>query len=114
MSDYPQGWPEFATKVKEEVGWKCERCGHAHDVASGRVLTVHHLTNDKLQPFTDRWAFAALCQRCHLTVQGRVKLDQMFMPQILQVSDWFKPHLEGYLNALRAQSVASNAVKCKD
>lgn len=98
-SDYPSGWAEFAYKLKCEAGWKCERCGHAHDLESGHVLTVHHLTNDKNQSFGDKWAFAALCQRCHLTIQHRVKMDQMFMPEILPVSDWFKPHLEGYLKS---------------
>lgn len=101
---YPDGWAYFAAQVKEEAGWKCERCGHPNDLASGHVLTVHHLTNDKQQPFSDRWAFAALCQRCHLTIQGRVKMDQMFMLEILPVSDWFKPHYEGYLKAQRERT----------
>ena len=99
MSEYPQGWSDFARRVKAEAGWKCERCKHPNDLASGHVLTVHHLTNNKQQSFEDRWAFAALCQRCHLAIQGRVKMDQMFMPEILPVSDWFKPHLEGYVKA---------------
>lgn len=99
---YPNGWPEFATRVKNEAGWLCERCGHPHDASSGHVLTVHHLTNNKAQPFSDRWAFAALCQRCHLTIQARVKMDQLFFAEILDVSAWFKPHLEGYLKAHKA------------
>lgn len=108
--DYPKGWPEFARQVKEECAWKCERCGHANDLASRHVLTVHHLTNNKQQPFTDRWAFAGLCQRCHLKVQARVKMDQMFFADILDVSPWFKPHLEGYLASLKKPIDASPAV----
>lgn len=101
MSDspYPSGWPEFAEQLKEEAGGKCERCGHPNDFASGHVLTVHHLTGNKAQPFTDRWAFAVLCQRCHLSVQGRVKMDQLFFTEILDVAEWFKPHLEGYIKS---------------
>lgn len=95
-SEYPEGWKEFAISLKEEHGWKCERCGHPHDPPAGYCLTVHHLTGDKQQSFAERWAFAVLCQRCHLTVQGRTIMQQTFMPGILPVSEWFKPHLEGY------------------
>ena len=98
-SDYPQGWDEFAAQVKKEAGWRCERCKHVHDPRAGYCLTVHHLTNDKAQPFSDRWAFAALCQRCHLTIQCRVDMAQLFFDAIISVSPWFKPHLDGYLKA---------------
>ena len=98
-SDYPPGWREFARSLKDEMEWKCERCGQKHNPAAGYCLTVHHLTGNKMQPFTDRWAFAVLDQRCHLSIQGRVKMDQMFFDSILTVSDWFKPHLEGYLRS---------------
>lgn len=43
------------------------------------------------------WNLAGLCQRCHLRIQGRVFLPQSYM---LEHSDWFKPHLEGYLKSL--------------
>lgn len=94
---YPKGWSEFAVSLKNEAGWKCERCSAPHDVSSNHCLTVHHLTGDKQQPFTDRWAFAVLCQSCHLKIQGRVKMDQLFFLEILPVSGWFKPHYAGYL-----------------
>jgi len=45
------------------------------------------------------WNLAALCQRCHLKIQARVKMGQLFMPEVLPVSDWFKPQLEGYLKS---------------
>ena len=102
LKGYPDGWDDFAIQVKEESDWKCERCGHPNDLATGHVLTVHHLTNDKQQPFSDRWAFAALCQRCHLAIQGRIKMDQMFFEELMPVSGWFKPHYEGYLKSKRA------------
>ena len=95
--EYPPGWPDFAKQLKDETGWKCERCHHPHDVASSHVLTVHHLTGNKQQSFLDKWAFAVLCQRCHLKIQGRVKMDQGFFEALLPVSEWFKPHLEGYV-----------------
>ena len=95
--NYPNNWKEIANQVKEEAGWKCERCGHADDLLSHHVLTVHHL--DGFKDNCARWNLAALCQRCHLKIQGRVKMDQMFFEDILDVSEWFKPHLEGYLKS---------------
>jgi len=99
MSDYPEDWPEIARAVKERHGWNCERCGHAHEVESGHVLTVHHLDGDKGN--CAAWNLAALCQRCHLKIQGRVRMEQGFMEQILPVSKWFRPHLAGYLESLK-------------
>lgn len=102
MNDYPTNWPEIAQRIKDKAGWKCERCNHVHDAPAGYCLTVHHLDGDKAN--CEDWNLAALCQRCHLTIQGRIKMEQMFMEDILKVSDWFKPHLEGYLNSLKPQA----------
>jgi 5-methylcytosine-specific restriction endonuclease McrA len=99
MNDYPSNWREIAKAVKQANGWKCERCGHAHDVDTGHVLTVHHLDGDKSN--CQRWNLSALCQRCHLKIQGRVKMRQLFFEEVLPVSDWFKPNLAGYLASLK-------------
>lgn len=99
MSNYPENWKEIAAEIKRKAGDKCERCSHANEYATGYVLTVHHL--DGVKSNCADWNLAALCQRCHLRIQGRVKMDQMFMEEILDVSPWFKPHLEGYLNSLK-------------
>jgi len=96
-NQYPDNWKEIAKRIKDEAGWKCERCKASHSVEGARVLTVHHLDGDKTN--CADWNLAALCQRCHLSVQGRVKMDQMFFSEILDVSEWFKPHLEGFLAA---------------
>ena len=93
-NEYPENWNEIAARIKTNSGWKCERCQHPHHYKSAHVLTVHHLDGDKSN--CADWNLAALCQRCHLTIQGRIKMDQMFMPEILGISEWFKPHLEGY------------------
>lgn len=95
MNDYPSDWKAIAKRIKDAADWKCERCGHTHDLPSGHCLTVHHLDMDKAN--CDGWNLAALCQRCHLSVQGRVRMDQMFFSEILDIADWFKPHLQGYL-----------------
>jgi hypothetical protein len=59
--------------------------------AQWRILTVHHLDGDK--PNCRWWNLAALCQRCHLTIQGRVKMHR---PWMLDHSEWFKPYVAGY------------------
>ena len=91
---YPPGWPEFARKLKDEASWQCVRCGHPHDPAAGYTLTVHHLTMAKDEPFEHWWAFLPLCQRCHLSIQGRVDLNRPWV--MAEHSEWFKPFVGGY------------------
>lgn len=104
MNDYPENWHEIAARIKHGADWKCERCGHLNDRESGHVLTVHHLDGNKAN--CADWNLAALCQRCHLTVQARVKMDQGFFEDMLPVSEWFKPHLDGY-RAAKAKKAAA-------
>lgn len=99
---YPLNWPEIAKEVKDGERWKCERCHHEHDVESRHVLTVHHLDGDKWN--CEPWNLAALCQRCHLSVQNRVEMAQDFWEDVLPVSDWFRPHLEGYRKSLKRKA----------
>ncbi len=52
-----------------------------------RILTVHHLDGNKAN---DEWANTlALCQRCHLEIQGKVDPR---VPWFLEHSTWFKPY----------------------
>jgi len=97
MSDYPKDWPTIAQRIKDAAGWKCERCAHPHCFDSKHVLTVHHLDGNKAN--CADWNLAALCQRCHLKIQGRVKMDQGFFEALIPVSPWFRPHLDGYRKA---------------
>jgi 5-methylcytosine-specific restriction endonuclease McrA len=88
---YPDDWPEIARAVKDAAGWRCIRCGHPHDTPSGHTLTVHHLDMD---PSNSRWwNLAALCQRCHLQIQNKVRMHQRWM---LEHKDWFKPYAAGF------------------
>ena len=96
--DYPADWPEIAKRVKEAAGWCCVRCGHVHDVEAGYMLTVRHLDMDKSNCVD--WNLAALCQRCHLSVQGRVDFTQQYM---LEHTDWIKPFMEGFKIAMEVQ-----------
>ena len=95
--EYPPEWTkEFRSKIRADAGNKCERCGHPSDPKNGYALTVHHLDNNKSN--IALWNLAALCQRCHLSVQGKVVLSQAYM---LEHSEWIKPHLEGYYESVR-------------
>ena len=96
MNTYPMDWSIIANRVKTKAEWRCERCQVSHGPPP-RVLTVHHLDGDKSN--CADWNLAALCQRCHLKIQGRVKMQQLFMLDILPVSGWFKPHYEGFLKS---------------
>lgn len=69
-----------------------EHCTHDPDVRDHRVLTVHHLDGDKHN--LAWWNLAALCQRCHLEIQGRVKMDQAYLHPH---STWFRPYYAGYI-----------------
>ena len=90
---YPENWNSIAKQIKDRRGWQCERCKHEHKPKKGYCLTVHHLDGNKSN--NQEWNLAVLCQRCHLYMQP-VIMDQMLF-SFVEVSDWFKPHLDGYL-----------------
>lgn len=56
-----------------------------------RVLTVHHL--DGFKQHLSWWNLAALCQVCHLQIQGKVNMFQQYS---LEHSSWFKPYVAGF------------------
>lgn len=89
--EYPAEWKEISKRVKDAAGWQCERCGHPDDREYGYMLTVHHLTLEKDN--CEWWNLAALCQRCHLRIQGKVIMER---PWLLEHSEWMKPHAAGY------------------
>lgn len=88
---YPIDWPVIAQEVKRRAGWRCVRCGADHDPSAGYSLTVHHLDIDPAN--NAWWNLTALCQRCHLHIQGKVIIERPFM---FDHSDWFKPYVAGY------------------
>jgi len=100
LKGYPDNWELLVAQLRERFGMKCERCGHEHDPAGGYCLTVHHLDGNPRN--NADWNLALLDQRCHLAIQGRIKMDQMFFEELMPVSGWFKPHYEGYLKSKRA------------
>lgn len=56
-----------------------------------RVLTVHHLNECK--PDLRWWNLAALCQRCHLEIQGKVVMDR---PWPWPHSEWFEEYVAAF------------------
>ncbi len=87
---YPANWGEIAETIKAQAGWRCIRCGHPHDVTTGHVLTVHHL--DGVKENCAWWNLPPLCQRCHLKIQVKVNLAQLYM---FEHAGWFQPYLDG-------------------
>jgi hypothetical protein len=59
--------------------------------ARWRILTVHHLDGDKAN--CRWWNLAALCQRCHLQIQGKVQMARVWP---WEHSEWMKPYAAGF------------------
>jgi len=78
---------EYALELIEKYPGEDER----RIEAQWRILTVHHLDGDKAN--CRWWNLAALCQRCHLTIQGRVVMDRIYP---WEHTDWFKPYVAGF------------------
>lgn len=89
--EYAVDGKETRRKAREEAGNKCIRCGHANDVMTGHVLTTHHFDGNKANDAW--WNLMALCQRCHLKVQGKVDPR---IPFFLRHSEWIKPYVAGF------------------
>ena len=97
-SKYPDNWKEIAKAVKNAANWKCVRCGHRHEPEAGYCLTVHHLD---INPANCAWwNIPALCQRCHLTIQGKVVMEREYM---FQHTAWFIPYVEAYYKVERGE-----------
>lgn len=104
-SEYPANWEETAKAVKDASGWKCVRCGHRHEPETGYTLTVHHLD---INPANCAWwNIPALCQRCHLTIQGKVVMEREYM---FEHSEWFKPYVYAYyaVRALKGEKIPTD------
>lgn len=88
-------------RVTSDRPWE-ERQADAEDMAVAlangneieahwRILTVHHLTGVKAD--LRWWNLTALCQRCHLTIQGRVQMERVWP---WEHSEWFRPYAAGW------------------
>ena len=73
---YPENWTDIATAIKQEVGWRCQKCG-LQCIAPGedtskltrsermkRTLQTHHWDRNPANNCRDN--LIALCSACHL------------------------------------------------
>lgn len=94
-------WREYRSPPPVEAGeWLYEdgpggqRIQRWEVEAEWRILTVHHLNGVKWD--CRWWNLAALCQRCHLTIQARVVMERVYP---FEHTEWFKPHAAGWYAA---------------
>jgi len=76
-------------QAREAVGNKCIRCGSPS--VPGKILTTHHFDGNKAND--EWWNLLALCQVCHLQIQGKVDPET---PWFLEHSEWIKPYVAGF------------------
>lgn len=87
-ADDHRGEP-FETAARVPVG---DYVARGWDVeAQWRILTVHHLNGVKAD--CRWWNLAALCQRCHLVIQGKVVMNRVYP---FEHTEWFKPYAAGF------------------
>lgn len=88
-NDYNADGKEKRRAAREAAGNKCIRCNSPS--VPGRILTTHHFDGNKAND--EWWNLMALCQVCHLQVQGKVDPQ---IPFFLEHSEWAKPYVAGF------------------
>lgn len=87
--DYNADGKEARKAARERAGNKCLRCGSPS--VPGKILTTHHFDGNKSN---DAWYnLLALCQGCHLHIQGKVDPE---IPFFFEHSAWLKPYVAGF------------------
>lgn len=85
-----EGWAPF-DPTPEACGPAVAAVAPAPAEAQWRILTVHHLDMNKAN--CRWWNLAALCQRCHLQIQGKVQMARVWP---WEHSSWFRVYVAGY------------------
>jgi hypothetical protein len=116
---YTEDWKAVQAAAVAAAGSRCVRCHHPyvkgahgngewspcdchcrHDgklwvdgkwQAQWRILTCHHFDGNKAN--NADWNIMALCQRCHLQIQGKVDPET---PYFLEHSEWIRPYVGGF------------------
>jgi 5-methylcytosine-specific restriction endonuclease McrA len=79
-SKYPANWVEIAETIKDQAGWKCEKCGlqcrfpNEQFDTHKRTLTVAHINHVEMDCSPQN--LVALCPRCHLAYDQTRKVMQ--------------------------------------
>lgn len=89
---YPANWDDTAQKIKEDAGWKCEKCcrqcrfpGEEFDTHR-RTLTVAHINHVEMDCRDEN--LVALCPCCHLEYDGHRKaMQRLAKKRIKSVSE---------------------------
>lgn len=89
LNTYNDDGREQRRLARERAGNKCIRCGSPS--VPGRILTTHHFNGDKSND--SWWNLLALCQVCHLQIQGKVDPE---IPWMFEHSAWLKPFVAGF------------------
>ena len=77
--------------------------------ARWRILTVHHFDGNKANDVW--WNCLALCQRCHLEIQGKVDPE---IPFFLEHSEWLKVYVAGfYANKYERRMITMEEAKSR-
>jgi hypothetical protein len=84
-----EGWRDHYPATPEAWGAAIYAAGQGR--AYFRILTVHHLDEDKAN--CRWWNLVALCQRCHLRMQHGVVMGK---PYHYEHSEWFKPYAAAF------------------
>lgn len=90
-----EGWHPFEPKSADVTGPAVMAIAPAKMQAAWRILTVHHL--NELKNDCRWWNLAALCQRCHLEIQGKVNMAQIWPHEH---TEWFRVYAAGYYAAV--------------
>lgn len=71
---YPADWVRIANAIKEQTGWRCEKCGKQCRTPGEsldthrRTLTVAHINHVEMDCRPEN--LVALCAPCHLRYDG--------------------------------------------
>lgn len=109
--NYPDNWDEISLQVKQEAGWKCERCGEPHSVETWHILTTHHIIPDT--SLNERWNLIALCQRCNLKAEAINRQFRLSLKTWRKYAneDWMMQQLKAYASKIREELLKQKRTK---
>lgn len=106
-NDYNADGKQKRIEARAWAGNKCIRCGSPS--VPGKILTVHHFDGNKAND--EWWNLLALCQVCHLQIQGKVDPE---VPFFLEHSEWLKPYVAGfYANKYEGKNITKEEAEAR-